>query len=100
MRIFLLLSIDITGQIGRQSWYGALYSKRILLTAVTNSILSIYTRSPMIGMLASRLLPLPLPPEALLPLDRPGMARPRPELAGKRERLTFRAAHSSFMPHF
>merc|ERR1719351_187022 len=43
----------------------ALYSKRIILTAVTNGALSIYRRPPMMGMLA-RKLPLPLP---LLPLD-------------------------------
>ena len=32
MRICLLL-IDITGRIGRQSWYGALYSKRIFTSS-------------------------------------------------------------------
>merc|ERR1711879_756461 len=55
-----------------------LYSKRIILTAVTNGALSIYRKLPMMGMLASRLLP-PLPELLLLLLERPGIARPCPE---------------------
>ena len=53
---------------------------------------SIYRRLPMMGMLASRLLP-PLPELLLLLLERPGIARPWPELTGKIVHLTFRASY-------
>ena len=45
------------------------------------------------GMLASRLLPPPLPELLLLLLERPGIARPWPELTGKIVHLTFRASY-------
>ena len=47
----------------------------------------------MMGMLASRLLPPPLPELLLLLLERPGIARPWPELTGKIVHLTFRASY-------
>ena len=51
------------------------------------------------GMLASRLLPPPLPDLLLLLLERPGIARPWPELTGKIVHLTFRASYASYFVH-